>query len=59
MDEAALKKIVETAKENGIDPKDLLSTIDTGNLPNELQDAIAAILGDVSTFGQALDKLDK
>jgi len=58
MDEATINRIREAAREKGIDPDDLLATMDTGGLPKELQDAISSILRDLDTFGQALEKLD-
>ena len=59
MDEAILRKIREAAKQNGINPDDLIKTVQTDTLPPEFQEAITAILGDLTTFSEALDKLDK
>lgn len=59
MDEATLDKIREAAKQNGIDPDELIKAVQTDALPPEFQDAIYAIMGDLGTFGEALRKLDK
>jgi len=58
MDEKNIEEIRKLAEENGIDPDALLSIAEADGLPENLQDAIAAILGDIATFGHALDKLD-
>jgi len=58
MDEKNIEEIRKLAEENGIAPDALLAIAETDGLPENLRDAIAAILGDIATFGHALDKLD-
>lgn len=59
MDEKTIEELHTLAEENGIDPEALLAIANADGLPENLQDAIAAVLGDVATFGHALNKLDK
>nr|WP_321259580.1 hypothetical protein [uncultured Pseudodesulfovibrio sp.] len=59
MDEKTIEELRTLAEENGIDPEVLLAIAEADGLPEDLQNAIAAVLGDVATFGHALDKLDK
>ncbi len=59
MDKATLDKISKTAKKNGIDPDELVKAVRTGYLPPEFEEAITAVMGDLSIFGEALDKLSK
>ena len=59
MDKATLDKIRESAKKKGIDPDELIKVVRTGTLPPEFEEAITAVMGDLSIFGEALDKLSK
>lgn len=59
MDETIETKLRELADENGVDPDELVALAQDMTLPEGLDDVVAAILGDVAIFGQALDKLDE
>ena len=59
MDETTRNTIVALAEQNGIAPDQLLAIATADGLPQDLQQAMAAILGDITIFGHALDKLDR
>lgn len=59
MDDAELEKIREIARQNNIDPDDLLAAVGSNPLPDTLQEAILTALGDLAVFGKALDNADK
>jgi len=59
MDEATLDRIRAAARQNSIDPDELLAAVNTRELPDELQDVIAAILGDIGIFGKEPGEQDK
>ncbi|MCJ2165700.1 MULTISPECIES: hypothetical protein [unclassified Pseudodesulfovibrio] len=59
MDETTRQEIMELAERNNIDPEQLLAIATADGLPEDLQTAMAAVLGDISIFGQALDKLER
>ncbi|WP_319541732.1 hypothetical protein [uncultured Pseudodesulfovibrio sp.] len=58
MDKKNIEELRRLAEANGIDPDTLLAIAETDGLPDNLQEAIAAVLGDIAMFGHALDKLD-
>ena len=57
MDESVETKLRELAEENGIDPDELIALARQSALPDGLDKVVAAVIGDVATFGRALDKL--
>ena len=59
MDETAIRKLRELAAKNGVDPDHLLEIVQADGLPEELGEAMADILGDLTIFGQALDEKDR
>jgi DNA-directed RNA polymerase subunit H (RpoH/RPB5) len=59
MDENTIQELRELAEKNGIDPDQLLKIAQADGLPEELNAAMADVLGDLTIFGQALDDKDK
>jgi hypothetical protein len=59
MDETALNELRRRAEQNGIDPERLLEIAKADGLPDDLSAALAEVLGDLTIFGQALDKKDE
>lgn len=59
MDDAQREQIRRLAEENGLDPAALEAVFFSGDMPEELEQAIAAVLGDVGLFGKALEELNK
>lgn len=59
MDEALREQIRQLAESNGLDPAALEPLFQSGEVPDEVQEAIAAVLGDVELFDKALSGLDK
>lgn len=59
MDETTRTRIIELAEENGLDPAELLAVETADGLPEELRQAVADILGDLTLFGRALDDLER
>lgn len=59
MDDAQREHIRRLAVDNNLDPAALEALFLSGEIPEELEQAMAAVLGDVGLFGQALEKLDK
>lgn len=57
MDESVETKLRELAEENGIDPDELIALARQSTLPDGLNEVVSAIIGDVATYGHALDKL--
>lgn len=58
MDDALREKIRTLAEENNLDPQTLEATLNSGNMPEELQQSMAAVLADIGLFSEALGKLD-
>ncbi|WP_319470425.1 hypothetical protein [uncultured Pseudodesulfovibrio sp.] len=59
MDDALREKIRVLAEKNGLAPEVLEEMLGTGTVPEELEQAMTALMGDISRFAQALDGLDK
>lgn len=59
MDETLEAKLRELAEKNGIDPDELIRLAGHTALPDGLDQAVAAVLGDVALFGHALNKVKK
>lgn len=59
MDQVLREQIRQLAESNGLNPAAMESLFQSGELPNEVQEAIAAVLGDVELFDKALSGLDK
>lgn len=59
MDEATFEKISEMAKKNGIDPDDLFQAVKADAIPAELQEAVAAVLGDFGSITEKLSSSDQ
>ncbi|BCS88733.1 hypothetical protein [Pseudodesulfovibrio sediminis] len=59
MDDTTADLIRALAEKNGLDPDTILAIETADGLPEELRDAMAAVLGDLTMFGQALDALDE
>ncbi len=58
MDDALRKQIQALAEQHGIDPARLEEIFASGAIPQELEQALATVLGDVGFFDEALKKLD-
>lgn len=59
MDDALRERIRKLAEESGLDPAELERTMLTSDIPEDMVQAMAAALDDISLFDQALSKLDK
>ena len=59
MDETTLNELRALAEQNGIDPEQLLAIGEADGLPDELRQAMAEIMGDLTVFGQALSDLER
>lgn len=59
MDDAILETIRKLAEEHGLDPETLMAAFASGDMPEELEQAMNAVLVDLGTFSQALGKLGK
>lgn len=55
MDDATREKIHEIARQHGIAPDILLAALNDNDLPAELQDAVTAVLGDLTAFSHTDD----
>lgn len=58
MDDALREQIRTLAEQHGLDPAVLESAFSSGDMPEELEQAMTLILGDISLFHQALGDLD-
>ncbi|MBI9078502.1 MAG: hypothetical protein JEY79_02020 [Pseudodesulfovibrio sp.] len=59
MDKTTLDRIRTIATNNSIDPNELLAAMETGNLPEELQDVMAAVVSDIALFKTESDGQDE
>ena len=59
MDETTRQKIIELAEQNGVNPDELLAIETADGLPDELRQAVADVLGDLTLFGRARDELER
>jgi hypothetical protein len=59
MDKTTLNRIRTIATNNSIDPNELLAAMETGNLPEELQAVITAVVGDIALFKTESDGQDE
>lgn len=59
MDEELREKIRNLAEEKGLDPAVLEAAFLSSEIPQELQEAMTTVVGDVALFEKALSQLDK
>lgn len=59
MEEGLREQIRTLAEANNLDPEALEAALVSGDMPDEMLQAMQAVLGDLDLFGTALDKLGK
>ena len=57
MDKEIREQLRKLAEEEGLDPEELYAALDGSPMPEALQKAVEAVLGDVELFDLALGKL--
>lgn len=59
MDESLRETIRALAGKHGLDPELLEASLLSGDIPEELAQGMAEVLGDIGRFGEALKGLDE
>lgn len=58
MDETLWEQIRLLAEENNLDPDELVKLLGSGEMPEDLMAAISSVMGDISLFSEAANKLN-
>lgn len=58
MEESVRQAILTLAEKSGVDADMLLAAFSSGDMPDELQQAVTAVLGDVDLFDRAVKEKD-